>query len=102
MGKVDWENNLNGLEINEAYNRFMSKYEMNTYHSRKIVTTGRVEYGWVRRSNNLISQSMSKTHKVIKEWKDESGKRTSVKGKTWSETNTHIDQWQNGRQNKKS
>ena len=35
MGKVDCENNLKGLEINEAYNRFyrfMSKFGMNTYH----------------------------------------------------------------------
>ena len=23
MGKVDWENNLKGLEIDEAYNRFL-------------------------------------------------------------------------------
>ena len=27
MGKVDWENNLNGLEVNEAYSRFLSVYE---------------------------------------------------------------------------
>ena len=27
MGKVDWENNLNGLEVNETYSRFLSVYE---------------------------------------------------------------------------
>ena len=35
MSKVDWEKNLNGLEVNEAYSRFyqcMRKYGMNTCH----------------------------------------------------------------------
>ena len=27
MGKVDWENNLNGLQVNVAYSRFLSVYE---------------------------------------------------------------------------
>ena len=27
MSKVDWVKNLNGLEVNEAYSRFLSVYE---------------------------------------------------------------------------
>ena len=50
MGNVDWENNLNGLEVNEAYSRFLSVYEKiwNEYVPLKRNFNGRKGKGSVQ------------------------------------------------------
>ena len=63
MGKVDWENNLNGLEVNEAYSHFLSVYETiwNEYVPLKRNFNGRKSKGTMSKE---IKGMVRQTHKL--------------------------------------